>query len=83
MAGKYTAYWEMLKAKHKVVLVCETRSVKTIKKLISREKEKDLAWQLACKEFNNDSWLIKNTLAPGEPGKTILTLELKRRPLSI
>jgi hypothetical protein len=84
--GRYARYWYLIKSNPAEPLVLEVlaRDVKVIKKLISREKEKDVGWQLACQEFKNDLWLLtSSTQAIAGTDRQLLTLTLKRRPLSI
>lgn len=86
--GRYARYWELIKASpgEPLLLQVDTKDAKVIKKLISREKEKDVGWQLACQEFKNDLWLLRcdQTVIPDTNNqRSLLTLYLKRRPLSI
>lgn len=83
--GRYARYWMTIKTYpgEPFVLEVRTEDAAVIKKLISREKEKDAGWQLACQEFKNDLWQLRCEQVILDKERSQLTFFLKRRPLSI
>lgn len=83
--GRYARYWQAIKGNINEPLVMEvmTEDAAVIKKLISREKEKDVGWQLACQEFKNDLWQLRCDQQELDKERSQLTFYLRRRPLSI
>lgn len=76
-AGRYKDYWELLKKNKKVALKVYPKNVRTLVRMITKEKNEDLAFRLLCLE-TQENWVIKpNYHVLQEEGKVLVNFVLK------
>ena len=75
--GKYKTYWETLKTKRYLAIKVYPRSVKTLRRMISKEKNEDLAFRLLTSEADTNWEIFPSYEAVPEEGKVLVKFNLK------
>ena len=82
MARMYAPYWKKLKEEKQVEIVCFNHSVRTIKRMIMKEKDIDLCFKIDTSETGL-VWNINTSVAPCGPGKSRVSFTLRLKSTSI
>lgn len=76
-SGRYKDYWERLKKNKKVALKVYPKGVRTLVRMITKEKNEDLAFRLSCLE-TQENWVIKPSYhALPEEDKVLVSFALR------
>lgn len=75
--GLYQTYWDKLKKEKKIAIKVYPKSVKTLKRMISKKKNEDLSYRLLESEAGRNWEIFPSYQALPEEGKVLVTFNLK------